>query len=92
VFGDLVPGDGPLTEEEAERRLRNEALERALDALPGRDRRVLELRYGLSGSEPHTLEQIGKRLGMTRERVRQIEVESLNRLASLREIEGVAMR
>jgi RNA polymerase primary sigma factor len=92
VFGDLVPGDGPLPEEEAERRLRNEALERALDALPARDRRVLELRYGLRGAEPHTLEQIGKRLGMTRERVRQIEVESLNRLASLREIEGVAMR
>jgi RNA polymerase primary sigma factor len=90
VFGDLVPGDGPLPEEEAERRLRNEALERALEALPVRDRRVLELRYGLRGAEPHTLEQIGKRLGMTRERVRQIEVESLNRLASLREIDGVA--
>jgi RNA polymerase primary sigma factor len=92
VFGDLVPGDGPLPEEEAERRLRNEALERALEALPARDRRVLELRYGLRGAEPHTLEQIGKRLGMTRERVRQIEVESLNRLASLREIDGVAIR
>jgi RNA polymerase primary sigma factor len=92
VFGDLVPGDGPLPEEEAERRLRNEALERALEALPVRDRRVLELRYGLRGAEPHTLEQIGRKLGMTRERVRQIEVESLNRLASLREIDGVAMR
>jgi RNA polymerase primary sigma factor len=92
VFGDLVPGDGPLPEEEAERRLRNEALERALEALPVRDRRVLELRYGLRGAEPHTLEQIGKKLGMTRERVRQIEVESLNRLASLREIDGVAIR
>jgi RNA polymerase primary sigma factor len=92
VFGDLVPGDGPLPEEEAERRLRNEALERALEALPVRDRRVLELRYGLRGAEPHTLEQIGRKLGMTRERVRQIEVESLNRLASLREIDGVAIR
>ena len=60
VFGDLVPGDGPLPEEEAERRLRSEALERALEALPARDRRVLELRYGLRGCEPHTLEQIGK--------------------------------
>jgi RNA polymerase primary sigma factor len=92
VFGDLVPGEGPLPEEEAERRLRNEALERALEALPVRDRRVLELRYGLRGAEPHTLEQIGRRLGMTRERVRQIEVESLNRLASLREIDGVAIQ
>ena len=89
VFGDLVAGDDPLPEEEAERRLRNEALDRALDALPGRDRRVLELRYGLRGEEPHTLEQIGRRLGMTRERVRQIEVDSLKRLASLREIGAV---
>jgi RNA polymerase primary sigma factor len=89
VFGDLVAGDEPLPEEVAEQRLRNEALERALESLPTRDRRVLELRYGLRGEEPHTLEQIGKRLGMTRERVRQIEVDSLKRLASLREIEAV---
>jgi RNA polymerase primary sigma factor len=84
-----VAGDEPLPEEVAEQRLRNEALERALESLPTRDRRVLELRYGLRGEEPHTLEQIGKRLGMTRERVRQIEVDSLKRLASLREIEAV---
>jgi len=51
---------------------------------------VLELRYGLSGEEPHTLEHIGRRLGLTRERVRQIEVESLHRLASLREIGAAA--
>jgi RNA polymerase primary sigma factor len=89
VFGDLVAGDEPLPEEVAEQRLRTEALERALESLPTRDRRVLELRYGLRGEEPHTLEQIGKRLGMTRERVRQIEVDSLKRLASLREIEAV---
>src|ERR671915_150298 len=61
-------------------------------ALPERDRKVLELRYGLGGEEPHTLEHIGKRLGLTRERVRQIEVESLSRLASLREIDAVASR
>jgi RNA polymerase primary sigma factor len=92
VFGDLVPGDEPLPDELTERHLQKEALDRALESLPERDRRVLELRYGLGGEEPHTLEHIGKRLGLTRERVRQIEVESLSRLASLREIDAVASR
>jgi RNA polymerase primary sigma factor len=92
VFGDLVAGDDPLPDEMTERHLQKEALDRALEALPERDRKVLELRYGLGGEEPHTLEHIGKRLGLTRERVRQIEVESLSRLASLREIDAVASR
>jgi len=92
VFGDLVTGDEPLPDELTERHLQKEALDRALESLPERDRRVLELRYGLGGEEPHTLEHIGKRLGLTRERVRQIEVESLSRLASLREIDAVASR
>jgi RNA polymerase primary sigma factor len=89
VFGDLVAGDDPLPDEVTERRLQKEALEEALGSLSERDRRVLELRYGLRGEEPHTLEHIGRRLGLTRERVRQIEVESLARLASLREIGAV---
>ena len=92
VFGDLVAGDDPLPDEMTERRLQKEALDRALESLPERDRRVLELRYGLRGEEPHTLEHIGRRLGITRERVRQIEIESLSRLASLREIDAVATR
>jgi RNA polymerase primary sigma factor len=92
VFGDLVAGDDPLPEDDVERRMRREALSRALDSLPDRDRQVLELRYGLGGEEPHTLEHIGRRLGITRERVRQIEVESLSRLSSLREIDGVGSR
>ena len=90
VFGDLVAGNEPLPEVEVEERLRNEALDRALETLPTRDRKVLELRYGLRGEGPHSLEQIGERLDLTRERVRQIEVESLKRLASLREIDAVA--
>ena len=92
VFGDLVAGEDPLPDEETERRLQKEALDHALEALPHRDRQVLELRYGLRGEEPHTLEHIGRRLGLTRERVRQIEVESLSRLASLREIGAAAHR
>jgi RNA polymerase primary sigma factor len=92
VFGDLVAGSEPLPDEVTEKRLQKEALDRALEALPERDRRVLELRYGLRGEEPHTLEHIGRRLGITRERVRQIEIESLSRLASLREIDAVGIR
>jgi DNA-directed RNA polymerase sigma subunit (sigma70/sigma32) len=48
------------------------------------------LRYGLDDREPRTLEEIGRHLGITRERVRQIEVEALNRLANLHELTAVA--
>jgi RNA polymerase primary sigma factor len=90
VFGDFVAGDGPLPEEEVEVSLRSEALAQALSALPDRERRVLVLRYGLDNAEPRTLEEIGRRLGLTRERVRQIELETLRRLATLREMQSVA--
>jgi RNA polymerase primary sigma factor len=87
VFGDFVPGEGPLPDEQVEVSLRSQALQEALASLSDRARRVLVLRYGLDDSEPKTLEEIGRRLGLTRERVRQIEVESLRRLATLREME-----
>ncbi len=90
VFGDFVPGDSPLPEEEVEISLRSQALAAALAVLPDRDRKVLILRYGLDDAEPKTLEEIGRRLGLTRERVRQIELESLRHLARLREMEAVA--
>jgi RNA polymerase primary sigma factor len=90
VFGDFVAGDDPLPEEEVEVSLRSQALSAALGSLPSRERQVLELRYGLSDAEPKTLEEIGRRLGLTRERVRQIELESLRRLAGLREMQAVA--
>jgi RNA polymerase primary sigma factor len=90
VFGDFVAGDGPLPDEEVEVSLRCEALAEALGALADRERQVLILRYGLQDAEPKTLEEIGRRLGLTRERVRQIETEALKRLAQLREMESVA--
>ncbi|MHB8641267.1 MAG: sigma-70 family RNA polymerase sigma factor [Gaiellaceae bacterium] len=90
VFGDFVAGDGPLPDEEVEVTLRSEALQQALASLPARDRQVLVLRYGLVDSEPKTLEEIGRRLGLTRERVRQVEVESLKRLSRLQEMERLA--
>ncbi len=90
VFGDFVAGEGPLPEEQVELSLRSQALKEALRALTDRERQVVVLRYGLTDAEPKTLEEIGRRLGLTRERVRQIELDSLKRLASLREMEAVA--
>ena len=86
VFGDFVAGEDPLPEEEVEVSLRSQALASALGTLSERERQVLALRYGLDGGDPKTLEEIGRRLGLTRERVRQIELETLRRLATLREM------
>src|ERR1700756_3968860 len=90
VFGDFVAGEDPLPEERVEGALRSQALAIALQALGERERQVLILRYGLIDEEPKTLEEIGRRLGLTRERVRQIELDSLRRLANLREMQMVA--
>jgi RNA polymerase primary sigma factor len=90
LFGDLVAGEGPLPEEEVEETLRNEALAGALASLGERERGVIVLRYGLYGSGPETLERIGLRLGVSRERVRQLEREALKRLARLCETESLA--
>ena len=90
VFGDFVAGDGPQPDEQVEVILRSQALARALGDLSERERRVLVLRYGLDNSEPRTLEEIGRRLDLTRERVRQIEGQALKRLARLSDIESVA--
>jgi RNA polymerase primary sigma factor len=90
VLGDFVAGDDLLPDEQVERSLRSQTLATALRALPERHRCVVVLRYGLDDADPKTLEEIGRRLGLTRERVRQIEVEALKRLATLHEMESVA--
>ncbi len=89
VLGDFVAGDELLPEETVELELRSQALQAALGSLPEREREVVTLRYGLGGIEPKTLEEIGRRLGLTRERVRQIEIDSLRRLAGQREMQSV---
>jgi RNA polymerase primary sigma factor len=61
------------------------ALHEALDGLSYRERRVIELRYGLDGQHPSTLDEIGRRFNVTRERIRQIEKRSLHKLESLPE-------
>ena len=75
--------DAPL--ETVSNTLRDADLEQALRTLQWRERRVLELRYGLSSEEPMTLEAIGSEVGVTRERVRQIESRTLAKLKNSRE-------
>ena len=89
VVGDFLAGEELLPDEQVELSLRSQALQQALAALSERERQVLVLRYGLDDDEPKTLEEIGRRLGLTRERIRQIQVEALKRLASLREIQAL---
>ena len=89
VVGDFLAGEELLPDEQVEVSLRSQALQQALAALSERERQVLVLRYGLHDDEPKTLEEIGRQLGLTRERIRQIQVEALTRLASLREIQAV---
>src|SRR6266540_1987665 len=69
--------------------LRREDIQRALDALPERERAVIELRFGLTGEQPCTLEEVGKAFGVTRERIRQIENNTLKKLESLPEAQGL---
>jgi RNA polymerase primary sigma factor len=71
--------------EAATENLQREDVQRALDALPERERQVIELRYGLRGHEPLTLEEVGRAFGVTRERIRQIENNTLKKLKQLPE-------
>jgi len=80
-FGDLFAAGGPTTEDEVDQTLRTDAVRRAVAKLPERQRDVISLRFGLGGREPTSLEEIGKELGITRERVRQIEADALRRLS-----------
>jgi RNA polymerase primary sigma factor len=90
TFADLIPGASAPVEEELHLSLRQETLHKALRELPDREREVLKLRYGLNGDpDPQSLEQIGRHLGVTRERVRQLEAQALERLAVQREIEAL---
>ena len=89
VFGDFVAGERAAARGDGRGAHARQALRSALDSLPEREREVVTLRYGIDGLEPRTLEEIGRRLGLTRERVRQIELESLRRLALVREMQAV---
>ena len=83
-FGHFITDElAPLPDELAEDVLRREALTKILRSLSERERRVLELRYGLNGEQPRTLDEVGRTFQVTRERIRQIENQSLKKLRAL---------
>jgi RNA polymerase primary sigma factor len=90
-FGDLVAQAGEDVAEEVQVALSEDALHRAIGSLPEREQEVIRMRYGLDEEmEPKSLEEIGRRMGVTRERVRQIETQALARLAEQREIAALS--
>ena len=89
AFGDLLPGDEPAPEELVHVSLSEQTLRRALEELPDRERTVVEMRYGIAGGDPTPLREIGRQLGITPERVRQIESRALGRLGRMRELEAL---
>ncbi len=83
-FGHFLTDENvPLPDEAADVTLRKETLRQILGTLSSRERQVLELRYGLDGQHPRTLDEVGRRFNVTRERIRQIENQSLKKLRAL---------
>jgi RNA polymerase primary sigma factor len=90
ALGDLIAGEQAPPEADVTVSLEEEVLHRAVAQLPDRERQVVKLRYGLNGDrDPASLEAIGRELGLTRERVRQIEARALEKLSVNREIEAL---
>jgi RNA polymerase primary sigma factor len=85
-LGDFVEDEGAISPfDQASENLRRENVRKALDALPQREREVIEMRFGLTGARPFTLEEVGRAFNVTRERIRQIENHTLKKLESLPE-------
>ncbi len=85
-FGDFVEDEAAVSPfDQASENLRRDNVRRALDALPQREREVIEMRFGLTGARPYTLEEVGRAFNVTRERIRQIENHTLKKLESLPE-------
>ena len=85
-LGDFVEDEAAVSPfEQASENLRRDNVRRALDALPQREREVIEMRFGLTGARPFTLEEVGRAFNVTRERIRQIENHTLKKLESLPE-------
>jgi RNA polymerase primary sigma factor len=88
-FGELLPSDEPAPDEEVALTLEKQALRQAVAQLPEREREVVKLRYGINGNEPTPLREAGRQLGISPERVRQVEHAALKRLAVTREVEAL---
>ena len=81
TFGDFVEdSNSPAPSDEVATHLLHSQLQTALDKLPDREAQILRLRYGLADGRVYTLEEVGNTIGVTRERVRQLEAQALNRL------------
>jgi RNA polymerase primary sigma factor len=90
ALGDFVEDEGAESPfESATVIMQRENVWRALSVLPDRERQVIELRYGLTGRQPLTLEEVGRAFGVTRERIRQIENNTLKKLQRLPEAQGL---
>ena len=89
AYGDLLPSEDMPPEEEVNLSLREESLHSAVARLPEREREVVRLRFGINGDDPTPLRETGRRLGLSPERVRQLEGTALKRLAQTREIESL---
>lgn len=79
-LADFIPGNGPVPEEEVALRSLGGHLAGLLDALSPREQQVLRMRFGIGHTREHTLEEVGKELQLTRERIRQIERAALDKL------------
>ena len=89
ALGDLLEGGSPSPDQEVEVSLSEQLLRRTIDELPETERAVIRLRFGLNGDDPQPLRETGRRLGLSAERVRQIESRALKRLAMRRELEAL---
>jgi len=91
-FGDLIPDESSSSSspfDEAVESMRDECLKACLDNLPYRDKRIIELRFGLGGEPPQTLDKVAKLFQLTRERTRQIEEAALRKLSTLAEAQAL---
>ncbi len=89
TLGELVAAEGGDPLGELAVALEDGALERALESLPELERRAVELRFGLGGREPQSLESVRKELGVSRERLRRLEHDALERLSWMRELQDL---
>src|SRR6266536_99209 len=89
-LGDFIPDNQALAPSDAaSHKLLKEQVEAVLDSLTGRERRVLQLRFGLEDGRTRTLEEVGREFNVTRERIRQIEAKALRKLAALPETQAL---
>jgi RNA polymerase primary sigma factor len=89
-FGALLPQEGPTPFDELEVELAETSIRKALERLDARGRMVIELRFGIGGSEPLPLREVAKRMGLSAEGVRKLERRALRTLAEERELQALS--